>query len=114
MRKLGLFAGCFVVCLLVAAGFVYAEEAAASVAKEGLVGVKQWLALGGGVGLGLAAFGCGLGQGKMVSSAMEGIGRNPQAADKMFVPMILGLAFIEALCIYSLIYCILFKAAILG
>ncbi|EKD47215.1 MAG: hypothetical protein ACD_66C00170G0007 [uncultured bacterium] len=35
--------------------------------------------------------------------AMESIGRNPEAADKLFVPMLLGMAFAEAIAIYALI-----------
>jgi F-type H+-transporting ATPase subunit c len=73
--------------------------------------VLQWLALGNGIGLGLAALGCGMGQGRMVQGAMEGISRNPKAAKDMFVPMILGLAFIEALTIYALIFAFIFSAA---
>lgn len=35
--------------------------------------------------------------------AMESIGRNPEATGKMFVPMLLGMAFAEAIAIYSLV-----------
>ena len=63
-----------------------------------------WIALAAGLGLGLAALGGGLGQGRAASAALDGIARNPGAADKIFVPMILGLAFIESLVIYSLIF----------
>lgn len=41
--------------------------------------------------------------GKIVSKAMEAIGRNPDAGDKVFVPMLLGAAFAEAIAIYSLV-----------
>ncbi|MDQ7814790.1 MAG: ATP synthase F0 subunit C [Patescibacteria group bacterium] len=41
--------------------------------------------------------------GKIVSKAMESIGRNPESADKLFVPMLLGAAFAEAIAIYSLV-----------
>jgi len=34
---------------------------------------------------------------------MEAIGRNPEAADKVFVPMLLGAAFAEAIAIYALV-----------
>ncbi len=36
-------------------------------------------------------------------SAMNSIGRNPEAAGKIFVPMLLGMAFAEAIAIYALI-----------
>jgi len=35
--------------------------------------------------------------------SMESIGRNPEAAGKIFVPMLLGMAFAEAIAIYALI-----------
>ena len=41
--------------------------------------------------------------GKIVSKAMEAIGRNPEAAGKLFVPMLLGAAFAEAIAIYALV-----------
>lgn len=41
--------------------------------------------------------------GKIVSKAMEAIGRNPEAGPKLFVPMLLGAAFAEAIAIYALV-----------
>jgi F-type H+-transporting ATPase subunit c len=41
--------------------------------------------------------------GKIGTKAMESIGRNPEAADKLFVPMLLGMAFAEAIAIYALV-----------
>ncbi len=41
--------------------------------------------------------------GKLVAKALEGIGRNPEAAGKIFVPMLLGAAFAEAIAIYALV-----------
>lgn len=35
--------------------------------------------------------------------AMDSIGRNPEAASKILPPMLLGMAFAEAIAIYSLI-----------
>lgn len=51
----------------------------------------------------IAAFGCGLGQGKAVVAACEGIARNPQAAGNIRTTMIIGLALIEALVIYAVV-----------
>lgn len=64
------------------------------------------LAIGSGIGLGLAALGGALGQGRVGGSAVEGIARNPGAADRMFVPMIIGLALIESLVLYTFIIAI--------
>lgn len=41
--------------------------------------------------------------GKTASKAMEGISRNPESAEKMFVPLLLGMAFAEAIAIYALV-----------
>lgn len=41
--------------------------------------------------------------GKIVSSAMEAIGRNPESGEKLFVPMLLGAALAEAIAIYALV-----------
>lgn len=41
--------------------------------------------------------------GHIVGKAMEAIGRNPEASDKVFVPMLLGAAFAEAIAIYALV-----------
>ena len=41
--------------------------------------------------------------GKIVSKAMESIGRNPESGAKLFVPMLLGAAFAEAIAIYALV-----------
>ena len=61
------------------------------------------IALAAGLGLGLAALGGALAQGRAAATALDGIARNPGAADKIRGPMILGLALIESLVIYSLI-----------
>ena len=37
------------------------------------------------------------------SKAMESIGRNPESANALFVPMLLGMAFAEAVAIYALV-----------
>lgn len=41
--------------------------------------------------------------GKIAGKAMESIGRNPESTDKLFVPMLLGMAFAEAIAIYALV-----------
>ena len=81
-------------------------EAIASISNGG------WIALAAGLGIGIAAFGGALGQGRAAAAALEGIARNPSAADKLFTPMILGLALIESLVIYALIIAILLQGKI--
>jgi F-type H+-transporting ATPase subunit c len=55
------------------------------------------------IGLGIAAFGSGLGIGNAVKGAMEAMGRQPEAIGKIQTAMLIGAAFIEALTIYSLV-----------
>ncbi len=46
---------------------------------------------------------CGLGQGRAIASAVEGIARNPGAGGAIRTALILGLAFIESLALFTLI-----------
>ncbi|MDB4970320.1 MAG: H+transporting two-sector ATPase subunit [Myxococcales bacterium] len=106
MNKLGkilVSVGAAMVTMLVTAA-AYAQEAAGPTAfndRDKIIG------LAAGLGIGIAAFGGALGQGRAAAAALDGIARNPGASDKIFTPMILGLALIESLVIYSLIISIL-------
>lgn len=55
------------------------------------------------IAMGVGALGPGLGIGLIGAKAMEAIGRNPEAAGKVFVPMLLSMAFAEAIAIYALV-----------
>jgi F-type H+-transporting ATPase subunit c len=46
---------------------------------------------------------CGLGQGKAVASAAEAVARNPGARAGIQTLLVLGLAFIESLAIFTLL-----------
>ncbi len=93
----------FVALLLVAAASVAlaAEESAAAAGGDSTV--KAVIALAAGFGIAIAAFGGALGQSKAIASGLEGIARNPSAQNKIFIPMIVGLALIESLVIYALV-----------
>jgi F-type H+-transporting ATPase subunit c len=56
-----------------------------------------------GLTIALAAIGGTFAQGKAASVALEGIARNPGAADKLFTPMIVSLALIESLVVFSFV-----------
>ena len=64
------------------------------------------------LGLALAAFGSALGLGRAVSAAMEAIGRQPEAAGRIQIAMVIGAAFIEALTIYALVFGFVLSAKI--
>ncbi len=70
------------------------------------------IAIGAGIGIGIAALGCGIGQGRLAASAMESIGRNPNSTNQLFVPMIIGLAFVESLTLYALVISFILQAKI--
>jgi len=46
---------------------------------------------------------CGLGQGKAVASAAEAVARNPAAGSSIQTLLVLGLAFIESLALFTLV-----------
>ena len=61
------------------------------------------LALAKGLTMAIGGFFPALAIGLIVSKAMESIGRNPESAGKIFVPMLLGAAFAESIAIYCLV-----------
>lgn len=65
---------------------------------------KSMLALTLPLSIGLAGLGSALALGWAVSKAMEAIGRQPEAANKITTGMAIGCAFIEAITIYALIF----------
>lgn len=89
---------------LLMAATAMAEEIASSTNEND---VKMLSYCAAGFGIAIAAFGGALGQSRAASAALEGIARNPSASDKLFVPMILGLALIESLVIYALVIAIM-------
>lgn len=56
-----------------------------------------------GVAIGVGAIGPGIGIGLIGAKAVEAIGRNPDAQNKILPAMLLGMAFAEAIAIYALV-----------
>ena len=98
--------------VLVSAGPTFAMDAAAGGGGGGGVWHQGLIALAAGLGLGLAAFGAALGQGRATAAAMESIGRNPNSADRIFTPLIVGLALMEALALYGLVIAFMLQGKI--
>jgi len=61
------------------------------------------VAIAKAVTMAIGGFAPAMAIGKLVAKAMEAIGRNPEASGKLFVPMLLGAAFAEAIAIYALV-----------
>ena len=59
--------------------------------------------IGVGLGMGLAAGLCGMGQGRAVASAAEAVARNPGTRPAIQIFLILGLAFIESLTLFTMV-----------
>ncbi len=55
------------------------------------------------IAIAVGGLGPGIAIGLIGMKSVEGIGRNPEAAGKIFVPMLLGMAFAEAIAIYALV-----------
>lgn len=101
MRRMKLIVSTFLGALV--ATFGGSTLAFAQGAGHGGGGDSGMIAMAAGIAIAGAAFGAAFGQGRAVAAAMESIGRNPNAADRIQTPMIIGIAFIEALAIYALV-----------
>ena len=75
----------------------YAQGAGATLATNPLVPIAA------GFGIAIAAGLGGLGQGRVGAAACEAMARNPAARPAIQVALILGLAFIESLVLFTLV-----------
>ncbi|HWP35106.1 MAG TPA: ATP synthase F0 subunit C [Thermodesulfobacteriota bacterium] len=101
-----------VVTLVVVVAAALLGGAPQVLAAEAAAGARDFLGLAAGLGIGIAALGGALGQGRAVASALDGIARNPGASGKIQTPMIIGLALIESLVIYALVIAFLLQGKI--
>jgi F-type H+-transporting ATPase subunit c len=62
-------------------------------------------ALAAGLGAGLAVIGAGLGIGRLAASAMEAIGRQPEATGDVRTTMIIAAALVEGVTLFALVIC---------
>ena len=84
--------------LLTLATPVFAQGGAAEAGNKGM-----WIVITAGFAMAIASSVCGLAQGKAISAACEGLARNPGAAPAIRFALLLGLALIESLAIYTLV-----------
>ncbi len=93
MRKLSyVFMG---LAMLFLASPVYAQGGATSGAN--------WVAITSGFAMAIASAVCGLAQARATAAAAEGLARNPAARPGIQLALILGLALIESLALYTLV-----------
>ncbi len=91
-----------------AAPMMAQEGGAAAPAKSGV----NWVAVTFGLSMAIASGICGLAQGKATAAAVESMARNPGAAANIRGALILGLALIESLALYTLV--VVFYQLIVG
>ena len=73
-------------------------------AQGGAAGsVTNWVAITSGFAMAIASAVCGIGQSKATAAACEGLARNPSARPGIQLALILGLALIESLALYTLV-----------
>jgi len=77
--------------------------AAPAFAADGGPNTINLAPIGAGIGMAIAAGLCGLGQGKATGSAVEALARNPGARAGIQLLLVLGLAFIESLTLFTLV-----------
>jgi len=70
--------------------------------------------LAAGIAMGVGAIGPGIGVGIGVMGALNALGRNPEAAGRIQLLMIVGLAFAEAIAIYALLVALLLLFVVTG
>jgi F-type H+-transporting ATPase subunit c len=72
-------------------------------AEGGGGGGVNWVAIAAGFSMAFASGICALAQGKATASAAESLARNPAARPGIQLALILGLALIESLALYTLV-----------
>ncbi|MGA8111286.1 MAG: ATP synthase F0 subunit C [Acidobacteriaceae bacterium] len=63
--------------------------------------------IGAGIGMAIASGLCGLGQGRAAGSAAEAVARNPGARAAVQLFLVLGLAFMESLALFTFVIIIM-------
>lgn len=86
------------VLALVASGAIFAAEGSSFIPMNEYTRVPMYF-----LAVAFAAYGGTRSQAAAAAVALEGMARNPAAADKLFVPMILSFALMESLVIFTLI-----------
>jgi F-type H+-transporting ATPase subunit c len=71
--------------------------------QGGGMGSTNWVAITSGFAMAIASSFCGLAQGRAAAAAAEGMARNPGATAAIRLALILGLAFIESLALYTFV-----------
>ena len=83
-------------------------QSPAAVAAEHSTGGSSWFFPAmGSFAVGIAALGGALGDGRAIAAACEGTARNPGAGGRIFTMLLLGLALIETLVLFTFLTVVL-------
>ena len=88
---------------LVLLGSLFPLASFAEEAHGAATSAAPWIALAVGFGMALAVMAATTAQGRIASAFLDGASRNPAATDGMKTPLILGLAFIESLVLFTVL-----------
>ena len=98
-----LFVLIYLMAVMMLATPVFAQAEPAAAAATGV----NWVALAAGFSIAIAAGLAALGQSKVGAAACEGMARNPAARAGIQTAMLLGLAFIESLVLFTFVIILL-------
>ncbi len=101
------FAKIAVICFVLFVVFAPVTAFAADGTAGPTLTKSTYALIGAGIGAGLVIIGGGLGIGKIGSSAVEAMARQPEYGDKIQTAMIIAAALIEGVTLLALIICIL-------
>ncbi|MBN1650622.1 MAG: ATP synthase F0 subunit C [Bacteroidales bacterium] len=74
---------------------------------QAVADLAPYAKMGAGIGAGIAAIGAGMGIGQIGRGAVEGIARQPEAADDIRSNMIVSAALIEGVAFFAIVVCLL-------
>jgi len=94
MRKLSYLFMALSLCCFAVPALAQGGEASSAV---------NWVAIAAGFSMAIASAICGLAQGRATAAAAEALARNPAARPGITFALILGLALIESLALYTLV-----------
>ena len=97
MRKLTYFLMWLAAMLVATPAFAQAPTLSAPASD------LKWIWIAAGFSMAIASAGCAMAQGRATAAAAEGLARNPAARPGIQLALILGLALIESLALYTLV-----------
>jgi F-type H+-transporting ATPase subunit c len=107
MIRLRLFVMAVLILLITVVSAMAQTGSPAAVAAEHGTGGSWFFPAMGSFAVGIAAFGGALGDGRAIAAACEGTARNPGAGGRIFTMLLLGLALIETLVLFTFLTVVL-------